>query len=277
VSLPELEEGTGYGFVLAAFIALGLTMAGLLFVLTRAQVEARARAERSEAQRSRFFAAMSHELRTPINAIVGYHDLLLAGVFGELPPGQLHGIERSQKAARHLAELVNDVLDLSKLESGKLKLEIEPFRVDELIEDLLGTIRPMAEERGCEIRVDTTRCTHPVRSDPRRVRQILLNLLSNAAKFGAGQPIDVRCRPRSGGGVCIEVTDRGPGISPENQPRIFEEFVQLQGSDNDGGTGLGLPISRRLADMLGGILDVESDVGKGATFRLLLPRHTHPH
>jgi signal transduction histidine kinase len=135
----------------------------------------------------------------------------------------------------------------------------------------------MAEERGCEIRVDSARCTHPIRTDPRRVRQILLNLLSNATKFGAGQPIDVRCVPRTGGGICIEVTDRGPGIAPDNQPRIFEEFVQLQGNDNGAGTGLGLPISRRLADMLGGTLDVVSQPGEGSTFRLALPRHTSAH
>ena len=277
VSLPELESGSSYRLLLPAFVILGLTMSALLFVLTRSQVQARARAERSEAQRSRFFAAMSHELRTPINAIVGYNDLLLAGVFGDMPPAQLHGIERSQKAARHLGELVNDVLDLSKLESGKLKLEIESVRLDELVEDLLGTIRPMAEERGCEIRVDVAACTHPIRTDPRRVRQILLNLLSNATKFGAGQPIDVGCVPRSGGGVCLEVTDRGPGIAPANHTRIFEEFVQLQGTDNDTGTGLGLPISRRLASMLGGTLEVSSEPGHGATFRLGLPRQTAGH
>jgi signal transduction histidine kinase len=273
VSLPELEVGSSRG-VLAAFLALGLTMAFLLFILTRAQVEARARAERSEAQRSRFFAAMSHELRTPINAIVGYNDLLLAGVFGPMPAEQRHGVERSQKAARHLGELVNDVLDLSKLESGKLKLEIEAVRMDELIDDLLGTIRPMAEERGCAIGVDADPCSHPIRTDPRRVRQILLNLLSNATKFGAGQPIAICCVVRPAGGVHIEVTDGGPGISPENQSRIFEEFVQLEGTDNDTGTGLGLPISRRLAVMLGGTLEVRSEVGQGSTFSLKLPRQT---
>jgi signal transduction histidine kinase len=270
VSLPELERGSGRGLLLPAFLVLGLAMSGLLFVLTRAQVDARARAERSEARRGRFFAAMSHELRTPINAIIGYNDLLLGEVYGELPAQQREGLERSQKAAQHLAELVNDVLDLSKIEAGKLTVEMEQVALTDVVDDLLTTIRPLAEERGSEIRLDVDRCDTRISTDPRRVRQILLNLLSNAAKFGDGQPIDVRCRPRHGG-IVIEVTDHGPGIAHENVDRIFEEFVQLDGTGH--GTGLGLPISRRLAGMLGGSLEVESTLGQGSTFRLTLPRH----
>jgi signal transduction histidine kinase len=271
VSLPELERASSRGLLLPAFVVLGTVMSGLLFVLTRAQVDARARAERSEARRARFFAAMSHELRTPINAIIGYNDLLLSGVYGELPGSQRDGIERSQKSAKHLAELVNDVLDLSKIEAGKLTVEIEEVALADVVDDLLSTIRPLAEERGSEVRLDIDRCDTRIWTDPRRVRQILLNLLSNAAKFGDGQPIDVRCRPRHGG-VVIEVTDHGPGIPPEHIDRIFEEFVQLDGTGH--GTGLGLPISRRLAGMLGGSLVAESAVGRGSTFRLTLPRHS---
>jgi signal transduction histidine kinase len=273
VSLPELEQGSGRRFLLPAFMILGIAMSGLLFVLTRAQVEARARAERSEAQRARFFAAMSHELRTPINAIIGYNDLLLGGVLGELPAKQLKGIERSQKSAQHLAELVNDVLDLSKLEAGKLTLEIEGVDMKHVVDDLLGTIRPLAEERGSEVVVDVTGCTNRVWTDPRRVRQILLNLLSNAAKFGNGKPIEVRCADRHNG-IEVEVTDHGVGIPPEHLHSIFEEFVQLDGAGH--GTGLGLPISRRLAEMLGGTLEVESAVGRGSTFRLQLPGEGPP-
>jgi signal transduction histidine kinase len=187
-----------------------------------------------------------------------------------LPESQREGIERSQKSAKHLAELVNDVLDLSKIEAGKLTVEIEEVALTDVVDDLLSTIRPLAEERGSEIRLDIGRCDTRIWTDPRRVRQILLNLLSNAAKFGEGQPIDVRCKPRHGG-IAIEVADHGRGIPPEHLDRVFEEFVQLDGAGH--GTGLGLPISRRLAGMLGGSLDVESTVGSGSTFRLTLPRH----
>jgi signal transduction histidine kinase len=169
-----------------------------------------------------------------------------------------------------LVELVNDVLDLSKIEAGKLTLEPEPVAMGELLDDLLSTIRPMAEERGCPVVVDAARCTRTVHTDPRRVRQILLNLLSNATRFGAHKPIVMRCADTDAG-VTVEIIDRGPGIAQEDISRIFEEFVQLDGR-GDEGTGLGLAISRRLADLLGGRLEVDSRLGQGSTFRLVLPR-----
>jgi PAS domain S-box-containing protein len=225
--------------------------------------------EAAVASRNRFYAAMSHELRTPVNAILGYNDLLLSGVYGPLQEVQEVAVGRAQRAARHLLDLVNDVLDLSKLEAGKLELELEPFSVPELINDLFATVRPLAEEQGSELRmVDSGGC-QPVVSDPRRVRQILLNLVSNALKFGSAKPVEVRCGPCPDG-VAIEVVDRGAGIGAEDLGRIFEEFVQLP-STKLGGTGLGLPISRRLAHLLGGRLEVESTPGVGSTFRLILP------
>jgi signal transduction histidine kinase len=271
-TLPAFDLSSGQPLV-PLIAVVGVLVSFVLFRVMRSQVLARARAERIEATRGRFFAAMSHELRTPINAILGYNDLLLSGVYGDLPPAQAHGVERSQKAARHLAELVNDVLDLSKIEAGKVRLDFETIRVGEVIEDLLTTIRPVAEERGCTLNVMPCECEGRILTDPRRVRQILLNLLSNATKFGAGQPIGVRCADVDhDGGVLVEVTDRGPGIAPDDMDRIFEEFVQLERGTQEG-TGLGLAISRRLAVLLGGHLDVESLPGKGSTFRLHLPAH----
>ena len=268
-TLPAFERASGQ--VLVPLIAVvGVMVSFLLFRVTRSQVMARAKAERIERTRSRFFAAMSHELRTPINAILGYNDLLLAGVYGQLPPAHAHGVERSQKAARHLAELVNDVLDLSKIEAGKVRLDFEPALISEVIEDLLNTIRPVAEERGCMLSVGPCIATTPIVTDPRRVRQILLNLVSNATKFGAGHPIQIRCAGVDSGGITVEVIDRGPGIAEEDLERIFEEFVQLERGTPEG-TGLGLAISRRLAVLLGGRLEVESSQGTGSTFRLLLP------
>jgi signal transduction histidine kinase len=226
--------------------------------------------------RNRFYAAMSHELRTPINAVMGYNDLLLAGIYGPLGEHAETAVERSQRAARHLRELVNDVLDISKLEAGKLDVVAEEVAIPQMVEDLFATLRPIAAGRGCELRLSVDDCPATLVTDGRRVRQILLNLLSNAIKFGRGNPVWVRCGRTSAGGVAVEVTDNGDGIAPENLSRIFDEFVQLDREENaetrtHDGTGLGLPIARRLARLLGAEVDVSSTVGVGSTFRLLLP------
>ena len=232
----------------------------------------RAEQEREAAltARNRFYAVMSHELRTPINAILGYNDLLLAGVYGPLGEGLQQSVERAQRATRHLLELVNDVLDLSKLEAGKLEIVPEPVSMPDLLEELLATVRPLAEERGSELEISSERCRQPIVTDPRRVRQIVLNLVSNAIKFGEGRPVRVRCQQGHGGEIELEIVDSGPGIPAAELPRIFDEFVQLHNANN-GGTGLGLPISKRLTELLGGELHAESTPGAGSTFRLRLP------
>ena len=232
--------------------------------------------ERAMQARSRFYASMSHELRTPINAILGYNTLLLDGIYGPLDEQQHRGIERTHKAARHLLELVNDVLDLSKIEAGKFELSVQPTAFPALIDDLFVTVRPMADEHGCELTLVHDAESVITNTDPRRVRQILLNLLSNAIKFGEGRPIHVTSG-ESDGHLHIAVRDEGPGIGPVDLPRIFDEFVQLEQSGRDprtpqpSGTGLGLPISKRLASLLGGTLDVASEHGHGSTFTLSLP------
>jgi signal transduction histidine kinase len=279
---PRLAVGASGDAIAAAIALFGVGAGALLFRVTRAEVRARAAARRSEAARARFFAAMSHELRTPINAIMGYNDLMLAGIYGPIAPEVAHGVTRSQRAAHHLRELVNDVLDLSKLEAGKTSVAPEDVRLDALLDDLLATIRPMADERGCALEFEHTACgAVQLHTDPRRVRQILLNLLSNATRFGAGRPVHVRCTRvpgdtltrfgfRAADAVAVDVADHGPGIALADQERIFEEFVQLP-SAAPGGTGLGLAISRRLAHLLGGGLLLDSAPGRGSTFRLVLP------
>ena len=226
--------------------------------------------ERAMTARSRFYASMSHELRTPINAVLGYSTLLLERIYGPLNDKQAEGIERTQRAARHLLELVNDVLDLSKIEAGKIDLRLQPVAFPSLIEDLFVTVRPLADEHGSVLDLEND-VEAKITTDPRRVRQILLNLLSNAIKFGSGKPIHVRCMARGDGGITIEVKDQGPGIAPQDQERIFQEFVQLGKTQLQDGTGLGLPISRRLAELLQGSLTVQSTKGEGATFTLSLP------
>ena len=227
--------------------------------------------ERAMTARSRFYASMSHELRTPINAILGYSTLLLENIYGSLNEKQAEGIQRTHKAAKHLLELVNDVLDLSKIEAGKVDLRPQPVTFPSLIEDLFVTVRPLADQHNAPLALQHEGQPLRIVSDPRRVRQILLNLLSNAIKFGAGKPVKIAVQAAEDGGVVIEVIDQGIGIAPADTERIFQEFVQLGKTQLQDGTGLGLPISRRLAEMLRGTLDVSSEVGKGSTFRLTLP------
>jgi PAS domain S-box-containing protein len=227
--------------------------------------------ERAMAARSRFYASMSHELRTPINAVLGYSTLLLENIYGPLNEKQAEGITRTHKAAKHLLELVNDVLDLSKIEAGKIDLRLQPVHFPQLIDDLFVTVRPLADQYGSPLGLKHEGEQVKVVSDPRRLRQILLNLLSNAIKFGRGKPIKVHSFGTPDGGVVVEVRDEGEGIAVADLEKIFDEFVQLGKTQLTEGTGLGLPISRRLAEMLQGTLDVESEPAVGSTFRLSLP------
>jgi PAS domain S-box-containing protein len=227
--------------------------------------------ERAMAARSRFYASMSHELRTPINAVLGYSTLLLENIYGPLNEKQAEGITRTHKAAKHLLELVNDVLDLSKIEAGKIDLRLQPVHFPQLIEDLFVTVRPLADQYGSPLALEHDGGPLKLVSDPRRLRQILLNLLSNAIKFGRGKAIQVHSKPTPDGGIVVEVRDEGEGIAAADLEKIFDEFVQLGKTQLTEGTGLGLPISRRLAEMLQGTLEVESEVGVGSVFRLTLP------
>ena len=232
--------------------------------------------ERAMAARSRFYASMSHELRTPINAVLGYSTLLLEGIYGPLNEKQVEGITRTHRAAKHLLELVNDVLDLSKIEAGKIDLRLQPVSFPALVEDLFVTVKPLADQYGSTLSIEHDGDPVKVMSDPRRLRQILLNLLSNAIKFGQAKPIRVRSLPTADGGIVLEVIDQGDGIAPADREKIFDEFVQLGKTQLTEGTGLGLPISRRLAEMLFGTLEMESTIGAGSTVRLTLPATAEP-
>jgi PAS domain S-box-containing protein len=235
-------------------------------------VTERVRAEQEREQailaRDRFYAMMSHELRTPVSAVMLYNDLLLSGVYDALTDAQRDAVDRSQKSARHLLDLINDLLDLSKLESGRLETRVEEVEAAELVDSVVSGLAALALEHGCGLSVHMAVRPLPVVGDARRVRQILLNLLSNAIKFGHGAPVEVRCAPVEGG-ITVEVTDHGPGIAPADLERIFDDFVQL--GEPGVGTGLGLPIARRLAELQGGSLRAESAPGRGSTFLLFLP------
>ena len=223
---------------------------------------------RATSIKDRFFAQMSHELRTPINAILGYSTLITDGIMGPVPEPVERMLRRIRTSGQHLLELVNDVLDISRLEANKVILAVGEFDLPELAREALLSVEPQAQAKRLELTVEAPdRLT--IASDPARVRQIILNLASNAVKFTHSGRIALRVRPVEGQWVEISVADTGVGIAPANIDRIFEEFAQV--GKGDQGTGLGLTISRRLARLLGGDLSASSEVGRGSCFTLRLP------
>jgi PAS domain S-box-containing protein len=230
--------------------------------------------ERATRMKSKFLASMSHELRTPLNAIVGFSDLLAEGISGELNPKQQRFVNHIKQGSAHLLRLINDILDLSKIESGQLELRCEDFQVKDALPEVLSTIRPLAMAKNIQVR-QTVETSLPVHADRVRFKQILYNLMSNAVKFTPKDGrIDVDCR-EANGQICVAVSDTGIGIKAEDQQLIFEEFRQVEGSNSnantDQGTGLGLAITRRLVEQQGGKISVASELGKGSRFAFTLP------
>jgi signal transduction histidine kinase len=225
-------------------------------------------------RRERFFSAMSHDLRTPITAIVGYSELLADGIVGDLNGQQLEMIERISQVSGHLSQLVNDILDLAKLDAGRMEFHREDVRLGELVDEALVAVEPQARSKKLELRMEIEAHRDDLlRVDPPRVRQILVNLLSNAVKFTERGQVAV-VAGSGDGRTWLEVRDTGPGLPPGSEEAVFEEFLQIAAgnkSKREPGSGLGLAISRRLARAMGGDLVARNVPPTGAAFTLVLP------
>ena len=227
--------------------------------------------------KSQFLANMSHELRTPLNAILGYTELIMDDIYGEVPEKIRDVLDRVQKSGHHLLSLINAVLDLSKIEAGQLTLSLNEYSIKEVVYTAMTSVESLAAEKQLKMAVELGPDLPIGRGDERRIAQVLLNLVGNAIKFTEAGEVKVRVTTADGA-FLVAVSDTGPGISAEDQARIFEEFQQADSSSTKqkGGTGLGLAIAKRIIEMHGGRIWVESSLGKGSTFWFTLPVRVEP-
>jgi signal transduction histidine kinase len=227
--------------------------------------------ETASRHKSDFLATMSHELRTPLNAIIGFSEVLQEQMFGELNERQLAYVNDVLEAGRHLLSLINDVLDLAKIEAGRMDLDLSKVAIPDLLRSALSMHSERADRAGIELNLNTQPDEIRITADERRVRQIVFNLLSNAIKFTPPEGrIDITALVDNGR-LEVAVADTGPGIPAGDIDSIFEEFEQTSQGKQVEGTGLGLPLSRKLVELHGGRLWVESTPGRGSTFRFTLP------
>jgi signal transduction histidine kinase len=227
--------------------------------------------------KSQFLANMSHELRTPLNAILGYTELIVDRIYGEVPEKISDVLDRVQKSGRHLLGLINDVLDLSKIEAGQLTLGVSDYSFGDVVQSVASAVESLAAEKHLRMTVDVAANLPIGQGDERRITQVLLNLVGNAIKFtDAGTiTVDARVTAQTSSHVVVRVSvaDTGIGIRPERQAAIFDSFVQVdEGTTRRyGGTGLGLAICRDLITLMGGHMGLDSELGRGSTFWFELP------
>jgi signal transduction histidine kinase len=290
---PMLREGTAIGSIglckieagaftprhveiLEAFAAQAVIAIENVRLFTEIQEKSR-QLEIASQHKSQFLANMSHELRTPLNAIIGYTEMMADGLYGDVSEKAQGVLERVQNNGRHLLGLINDVLDLSKIEAGQLVLAIEEYSVADMVATVLSATESLAKGKGLTLGSDVPAGLPTGSGDARRLTQVLLNLVGNAIKFTDQGSVEVRAR-QAGERFELSVVDSGFGIAPEDQAKIFEEFQQVDNTSTrkKGGTGLGLSISRRIVELHGGRITVESEVGKGSTFKVTVPIHAAP-
>ena len=219
-----------------------------------------------------FLARMSHELRTPLNSIIGFADVLLMGLEGDLNERMIEDLQLIRGSGFHLRDIIGDILDMSRIEAGRLELTYETFDLRRTATEMMATAAPLAEQKGLALRLDIDSRIGLVSADRTRLRQVLWNIVGNAIKFTDHGGITVSIRPENDD-VLVCISDTGIGIADDNLPRIFDHFSQVEGTQRQsiGGTGLGLSISKSLVELHGGRLWVESRLGEGSTFRFTIP------
>jgi len=269
----ELDRKDELGALAAAFNQMAERVQELITGLERRVAERTQALEVASKHKSEFLANMSHELRTPLNAIVGFSQVLKQKLFGEVNDKQDEYLDDILSSADHLLALINDILDLSKVEAGQVELEKNLFSLREALERGVVMVRERATKNGVRLSLELDPQVDLVEGDERRIRQVVFNLLSNAVKFTPhGGSVDISAA-KENGEVVVAVTDTGPGISSDDQARIFEEFQQAHSGNGERpeGTGLGLALSRSLVELHGGRIWVESEPGQGSTFTFTLP------
>jgi signal transduction histidine kinase len=232
--------------------------------------------EMANKHKSEFLANMSHELRTPLNAIIGFSEVLSEQMFGEVNDKQLEYLRDIHSSGHHLLGLINDILDLSKIEAGRMELDLAVFHVPLLLDNSATLVRERASRHGLALAVDVEEGLAEWVGDERKIKQVVINLLSNAVKFTpAGGSVTLRAR-RVAAGLEIAVVDTGVGIAADQQALVFEEFRQASGDylRKAEGTGLGLSLAKRFVELHGGAIRVESEPGQGSTFAFTLPKRT---
>ncbi|HEV8143062.1 MAG TPA: HAMP domain-containing sensor histidine kinase, partial [Methylomirabilota bacterium] len=222
--------------------------------------------------KSEFLANMSHELRTPLNAVIGFSEVLLERMFGEVYAKQAEYLSDIHASAEHLLSLINDILDLSKIEAGRMELDVAEFDLPTAIDNALTLVRERAGRRGVALERAVDDRLGAIRGDERKIKQVLLNVLSNALKFTPeGGRVEVRAGIANGTAE-ISVIDTGIGIAPEDHDAVFEEFHQVGSAEKKSeGTGLGLPLSKKFVELHGGRIWLKSEIGAGSTFTFTLP------
>ena len=228
--------------------------------------------EEASRHKSQFLANMSHELRTPLNAILGYTELIVDGVYGDTPQKVQDALKRITTNGKHLLGLINDVLDLSKIEAGQLTLSLTDYSMKDVVHAVYGAVEPLAAEKKLAFKAEISPDLSPGHGDERRLTQVLLNLVGNAIKFTDTGEVVIKAS-QNNGAFSVAVCDTGPGISADDQKKLFQEFQQADSSTTKkkGGTGLGLAISKKIIEMHGGRIWLESQVGKGSTFAFTVP------
>ena len=230
------------------------------------------KAESASKAKSDFLANMSHELRTPLNAIIGYSEMLMEEAEDDELPDYIDDLKKIHSSGNHLLLLINDVLDLSKIEAGKMELFIEEFEFSNYISQVEATAKPLMEKNNNKFILNNKFNEESLKNDQTKLRQILFNVISNASKFTKRGTVEMSINKVSEM-VEFKVKDTGIGMAPDQIDRVFEEFTQAESSTSKhyGGTGLGLHISKKMAEMMGGIMEVESEEGKGTTFSITIP------